>query len=146
MTEGRDVVTGRFAEGNKGGPGRLPTKAASIRELQQTIEQAIRTRIGADKMLAMVEKVVRIATSTKSSDKDAIAATKVLLPYFLAKPTLETETAQEGQTYIFKIENATFAAKNKIDTTGEIIDATIVEHPKLEGNNERGNAESGKSD
>jgi hypothetical protein len=107
---GRDIE-GKFLPGMSGNPnGRPPTVRENIARLKQTIEEAVRAKIPAERVVKVIENLI------KQAEKGNTKAATAILPYFLSKPDANDETGTERPTIVIKVENATFKATKEKDT------------------------------
>ena len=114
---------GTFRKGVSGNPTGLPKGTVQrVKKLQLQLEEAVRENINAQDVGDIVAKLVSMA-------KDGnIKAAKLILDKTIANATPTTEEQGDKQSVvIFRIENATFGAKQAPeDKTGEAIEAEFT--------------------
>lgn len=118
---------GRFLPGVSGNPHGRPSGSKNI---QKELETAIREHIASPNRVARVKRVIdKLLTMAEDGH---IGAAKLLLDKIVPNARDEDESgAGSGSTYVFRIENATFAATKQlpqpVTIEAEVIDVPIEE-------------------
>lgn len=122
--------TGQFPKGVSGNPlGRPKNKKTRILDLRQELEIVVREHLGVERVKRIVNKVAEMA------ENGHIGAAKLLLDKIISNASDSDDDLSDGKTVVFRIENATFAAKAA--ATEPTIDVEVVEispTPKQETN------------
>jgi hypothetical protein len=118
---------GKWLSGVSGNPaGRPPNKRRSINELQQTLEETVRSRMNPDRIARIVEKMCELA---EEGDKKAA---QLILTYAIGKPSTVEEAAPTAGVTI-RIENATFAKVKEQSQPIEAEYVRVIQHDALPG-------------
>lgn len=113
---------GKFLPGKSGNPSGRPRN--ELLAHQRDLEGAIREHLSADKVKRIINKLVEQAEGGDTK------AAKIILDKLVPNAIESNETAEPGRVVIFRIENATFAAKQveqQTDQTAAVIDVTAEE-------------------
>ena len=122
MSKELRTADGRFPAGVSGNPaGRPKGRRNEIVALKQEMELAVRTHADPYKVKKVVEKVLNKAMNGN------IPAAKLIFDHFLSKATDAETEADTSRAIVFRIENATFAAKQE---DAKPIDVKFEEVPK----------------
>jgi len=131
VAETRESKPGQWKPGQSGNPKGRPKQ--SLVALQRDLEGAIRDHLTADKVKTLIEAVYKSAIGGKIGDKYVapnVKAAKLLLDKLIPNAT-DTEPGDKdpGRTVVFRIENATFAAQQKLEPPQESqpIDVQVIE-------------------
>lgn len=115
------TAEGRFLPGVSGNPkGRPPALREQITDLQTKIEQAVRNKFPAERVIRVIEKTFAEAEGT---GKQATQCRKLIFEYFMRKPTEAVQNDSTGNTVVVRIENATFKATHD----PAVIDGEVIE-------------------
>lgn len=115
---------GRFVKGQSGNPlGRPPNTKNRLATLRKELELAVIEHVGIEKIKRIINKVV------EKAEAGDMRAAKLILDKVISNAGPGDETADNGRTIIFKIENATFAAKAEQETLpkGESLDVQVTD-------------------
>jgi hypothetical protein len=115
---------GHWAKGQSGNPAGRPKGVRDyVKQMQVRLEEAVREHLPPAKVAKIIDKLVQQA------EEGNVKAAKLLLDKIVPNATAPAEDAdaEGGKTVIFRIENATFAARPAVKTiTGEVVDGEIV--------------------
>lgn len=101
---------GRFVKGQSGNPqGRPPNTKNKLATLRKELELAVIEHVGIEKVKRIINKVVERA------EAGDMRAAKLILDKVVSNAGPGDETAENGRTVVFRIENATFAAQHQIE-------------------------------
>lgn len=83
----KNVTT--WKEGISGNPNGRPKDVRTLQVLKSDLELAVRQKLSPARVSAVVNRMLDIATSTTSTDKDAIAAGKVIIDMAIVKSAVQ---------------------------------------------------------
>lgn len=115
---------GQFQKGKSGNPaGRPPkTRKGELTNLKQEMELAIRQHLTVDRVKRIVDRIAKMA------EEGNIPAAKLILDKLVPNARDTEDAPDPGTAFVFRIENATFAAREeKPQVTVQIVDATVEE-------------------
>lgn len=115
---------GRFVKGQSGNPlGRPLNTKNKLATLRKELELAVIEHVGIEKIKRIINKVV------EKAEAGDMRAAKLILDKVVSNAGPGDETTDNGRTVIFRIENATFAAKSEQEKLpkGESIDVQVID-------------------
>ena len=125
MTESLPAPSGdgRFVKGQSRNPqGRPPNTKNKLATLRKELELAVIEHVGIEKVKRIINKVVERA------EAGDMRAAKLILDKVVSNAGPGDETAENGRTVVFRIENATFAAQHQIEQPKpNAIDVTVTD-------------------
>lgn len=127
MSETLPAVSGRddnghFLPGKSGNPaGRPKSRRNELIVLKQDLEIAVRETLSVDRVKRIVNRVAQMAEGGN------IAAAKLLLDKIISNASDAEDVPDNGRTVVFKIENATFAAKQQAAINSNAIEVEVTE-------------------
>lgn len=126
-TESRDI-DGTYLKGVSGNPAGRP---AGSKNIQRQLEDAVREYIVHPDRIRRVRKV--LDRLLQKAEDGHVGAAKLLLDKIVPNATPEGEEERDANrnTYVFRIENATFAAPKP---PTQVIEAEVVEIKSEESN------------
>lgn len=114
---------GRFLPGVSGNPAGRP---AGSKNIQRQLEDAVRSYIAHPTRVERIKKV--LDRLLQKAEDGNVAAAKLLLDKIIQNAKEDTDPgAGGGTTYVFRIENATFAGQKPQTAAIEVVDVTPQE-------------------
>jgi hypothetical protein len=83
------ATAGRWPSGVSGNSKGRPKDVRTLQVLKNDLELAVREKLNPSRVSSVVNRLLDIATSEKSTDKDAIAAGKVILDMAISKSAVQ---------------------------------------------------------
>ena len=130
------IIPGKTAtswkEGQSGNPTGRPKDVRTLQVLKNDLELAVRERLSPSRVSAVVNRLLDIATSKTSADKEAIAAGKVILDMAITKSAVQEPFESKAGLKVI-IETLTLQqVAPEVKITTKPID---VEYTQIEKNN-----------
>lgn len=124
MDDNNRTELGQFKKGTSGNPDGRPSGSVNI---TKQLEDAVREYVAHPARIKRLHKVLD-RLFTKAEDGH-VGAAKLLLDKIVPNARDEGEDGKKsgGQTYVFRIENATFAATQPALPKPEIVDVAVTE-------------------